>query len=176
MLANTSNLPLLPLHYMDPPSHTSWLSFLSVLSAWYLSSSASLSVFSLSASSSRSLSWALQLASPSSTHTNMGTSDSTTVSPWTSITVCEKGEAAGWDTGAVFVARSTEGRLEERPLPAALSTVFLPLRSQCWGPAPPPLSHTAPSHHTPSHSFSFTPEAWITLPNPTPKVNDFTTL
>lgn len=60
---------------------TSWLSFLSAFSAWYLSSSSSRSLLSLSASSSLSLSWALQLAKPSSTHTNMGTSDSTTPSP-----------------------------------------------------------------------------------------------
>lgn len=67
---------------------TSWHSFLSVLSAWYLSNRCSRSALSCSTSISLSLSWVLQLASPSRTHTNMGTIDSTAPSPWVWMTAC----------------------------------------------------------------------------------------
>lgn len=67
---------------------TSWHSFLRVLSAWYLSNRCSRSALSCSTSTSLSLSWVLQLASPSRTHTNMGTTDSTAPSPWVWMTAC----------------------------------------------------------------------------------------
>lgn len=126
---------------------TSWHSFLRALSAWYLSSRCSRSLLSRSTSTSLSLSWVLQRASPSSTHTKMGTTDCTAPSPCVWMMACEQTTQRN-ETDAV-----ENKNIVMIYLPVTLYTAFLLPHSQCLGPSPPLRFPSEHSHRIPSSNY-----------------------